>query len=328
MKLFSNSSGLFFLHLPAKFLIMSLLVIGTVAFDAIETPFGKTDKIVGGAASYISLAASYYTKNIQMVSVVGDDFPQDFLNTLKSKGVDIEGLQIKKGEKSFFWAGKYHNDLNSRDTLATELNVLEKFDPVLPENYKNAEFVMLGNLAPAIQQKVIQQMNKRPKLIVLDTMNFWMDIALDDLKKTIAMVDVLTINDSEARQLSGEYSLVKAAQKILGMGLKYLIIKKGEHGALLFSKEQVFFAPALPLEEVFDPTGAGDSFAGGFIGYLAETKDISFENMKRAIIYGSATASFCVEKFGTEKLMNLSKEEVSERVQDFIDLVQFDIALV
>jgi sugar/nucleoside kinase (ribokinase family) len=307
---------------------MSLLVVGTVAFDAIETPFGKTDKIVGGAASYISLAASYYTKSIQLVSVIGDDFPVEFLNALKSKGVNLDGLQIKKGEKSFFWSGKYHNDLNSRDTLATELNVLEKFDPVLPDSYMETEFLMLGNLAPAVQQKVMDQMKKRPKLIVLDTMNFWMDIALEELKKTIARVDVLTINDSEARQLSGEYSLVKAAQKILQMGLKYLIIKKGEHGALLFSKDQVFFAPALPLEEVFDPTGAGDSFAGGFIGYLAETKDISFENMKRAIIYGSATASFCVEKFGTEKLTQLNKSEVEERIQEFVDLVQFDISLV
>lgn len=305
---------------------MSLLVVGTVAFDAIETPFGKTDKIVGGAASYISLAASYYTKNINLVSVVGDDFPQDFLNTLAKQGVDLKGLQIKKGEKSFFWAGKYHNDLNSRDTLATELNVLENFDPIVPEEYKNCEFLMLGNLVPAVQQQVISQMSKRPKLIVLDTMNFWMDIAMDELKKTIAMIDVLTINDSEARQLSGEYSLVKAAQKILAMGPKTLIIKKGEHGALLFNHEEVFFAPALPLEEVYDPTGAGDSFAGGFIGYLAQTKDISFENMKRAIIYGSAMASFTVEKFGTEKLIGLTQKQVEERLQEFIDLVQFDIS--
>ncbi len=307
---------------------MSLLVVGTVAFDAIETPFGKTDKIVGGAASYISLAASYFTRDIDLVSVIGDDFPESFLNTLKKEGVKLDGLQIKKGEKSFFWSGKYHNDLNNRDTLETQLNVLEHFDPIVPESAKNCEFLMLGNLVPMVQQKVITQMKKRPKLIVLDTMNFWMDIALDDLKKTIAMIDVLTINDSEARQLSGEYSLVKAAQKILTMGPSVLVIKKGEHGALLFNKEEVFFAPALPLEEVFDPTGAGDSFAGGFIGYLAKTKDISFENMKRAIIFGSAMASFTVERFGTERLIGLSQKDVDERVQEFIDLVQFDISLV
>ena len=307
---------------------MSLLVVGTVAFDAIETPFGKTDKIVGGAASYIALAASYFHKDISLVSVVGDDFPQEFLNILKGKGTNLDGLQIKKGEKSFFWAGKYHNDLNSRDTLETQLNVLENFDPIVPESSKSVDFLMLGNLVPAVQQKVISQLTKRPKLIVLDTMNFWMDIAMNDLMETIAMVDVLAINDGEARQLSGEYSLVKAAQKILAMGPKYLIIKKGEHGALLFDKTQVFFAPALPLEDVFDPTGAGDSFAGGFIGYLAETKDISFDNMKRAIIFGSATASFCVEKFGTENLVGLTHEQVDSRVQEFVDLVQFDIALV
>ena len=307
---------------------MSLLVVGTVAFDAIETPFGKTDKIVGGAASYIALAASYFNRDISLVSVVGDDFPQDFLNILKKEGVNLEGLQIKKGEKSFFWSGKYHNDLNNRDTLETQLNVLENFDPIVPESSKEAEFLMLGNLVPAVQRSVINQFTKRPKLIVLDTMNFWMDIAMDELKKTIAMIDVLTINDSEARQLSGEYSLVKAAQKILAMGPTVLVIKKGEHGALLFNKEEVFFAPALPLEEVFDPTGAGDSFAGGFIGYLAKTKDISFENMKRAIIFGSAMASFTVEKFGTERLIGLSQADIDERVQEFIDLVQFDIELV
>jgi sugar/nucleoside kinase (ribokinase family) len=307
---------------------MSLLVVGTVAFDAIETPFGKTDKIVGGAASYISLAASYFHRNINLVSVVGDDFPQDFLNILKKEGVNLEGLQIKQGEKSFFWSGKYHNDLNSRDTLDTQLNVLENFNPVVPESAKECDFLMLGNLVPAVQRSVINQLTKRPKLIVLDTMNFWMDIAMDELLKTIALIDVLTINDSEARQLSGEYSLVKAAQKILKMGPKVLVIKKGEHGALLFNKEEVFFAPALPLEEVYDPTGAGDSFAGGFIGYLAKTKDISFENMKRAIIFGSAMASFTVEKFGTERLIGLSQNDVQERVQEFIDLVQFDISLV
>lgn len=307
---------------------MSLLVVGTVAFDAIETPFGKTDKIVGGAASYIALAASYFHRDIQLVSVVGDDFPQDFMNTLKKQGVSLEGLQIKKGEKSFFWSGKYHNDLNSRDTLETQLNVLENFDPIVPASAKEPDFLMLGNLVPAIQRQVINQLSKRPKLIVLDTMNFWMDIAMEELLKTIAMIDVLTINDSEARQLSGEYSLVKAAQKILKMGPTVLVIKKGEHGALLFNKDEVFFAPALPLEEVYDPTGAGDSFAGGFIGYLAKTKDISFENMKRAIIFGSAMASFTVEKFGTERLIGLSQEDVDDRVQEFVDLVQFDISLV
>ncbi len=305
---------------------MSLLVVGTVAFDAIETPFGKTDKIVGGAASYIALAASYFYRNIHLVSVIGDDFPESFLSTLKSSGVSLDGLQVKKGEKSFFWRGKYHNDLNTRDTLDTQLNVLETFDPVVPEAAKECDFLMLGNLVPAVQQSVIKQLKKRPKLIVLDTMNFWMDIAMDELKKTLAMIDVLTINDSEARQLSGEYSLVKAAQKILAMGPKVLVIKKGEHGALLFNKEEVFFAPALPLEEVYDPTGAGDSFAGGFIGYLAKTRDISFENMKRAIIFGSAMASFTVEKFGTERLIGLSQEDVEDRVQEFVDLVQFDIS--
>ena len=305
---------------------MSLLVVGTVAFDAIETPFGKTDKIVGGAASYISLAASYFTKDIQLVSVIGDDFPDGFLNTLKLQGIKLDGLQIKKGEKSFFWSGKYHNDLNNRDTIDTQLNVLANFAPIVPESSKNCEFLMLGNLVPAVQQSVISQLSSRPKLIVLDTMNFWMDIAMDELKKTIGMIDVLTINDSEARQLSGEYSLVKAAQKILEMGPKVIVIKKGEHGALLFNKEEVFFAPALPLEEVFDPTGAGDSFAGGFIGYLAKTKDISFENMKRAIIFGSAMASFTVERFGTEKLIGLTQDQINERVQQFVDLVQFEIS--
>ncbi len=307
---------------------MSLLVVGTVAFDAIETPFGKTDKIVGGAASYIALASSYFTKDISLVSVVGDDFPQEFMNTLKNHGANLDGLQIKKGEKSFFWSGRYHNDMNSRDTLDTQLNVLADFDPIVPESSKNCEFLMLGNLMPNVQQKVLSQLTARPKLIVLDTMNFWMDIAMPELLETIKGIDVLTINDSEARQLSGEYSLVKAAQKILAMGPKALVIKKGEHGALLFNKEEVFFAPALPLEDVFDPTGAGDSFAGGFIGYLAKTKDISFENMKRAIIFGSAMASFTVEKFGTERLIGLSQKDVDERVQEFIDLVQFDISLV
>jgi hypothetical protein len=307
---------------------MSLLAVGTVAFDAIETPFGKTDKIVGGAATYICLSASYFTKKINLVSVVGEDFPQESIGMLQQHGVNTAGLQVKMGEKTFFWSGKYHNDMNSRDTLDTQLNVLETFDPVIPEAYQDCEFLMLGNLVPAVQRKVIMSLKNRPKLIVMDTMNFWMDIAMEELVKTIAMVDVLTINDAEARQLSGEYSLVKAAQKILTMGPKYLIIKKGEHGALLFNNKQVFYAPALPLEDVFDPTGAGDTFAGGFIGYLANTKDISFDNMKRAIIFGSAMASFCVEKFGTERIVNLGKEELDHRIQEFVNLVQFDISLV
>lgn len=317
----------FFIHLKIP-LIMSLLVVGTVAYDAIETPFGKTDKILGGAATYISLAASYFTKDINLVSVVGGDFDKKYIEMLKKHHINTDGIQIKENEKTFFWSGKYHIDMNTRDTLETQLNVLATFDPIVPEQFRNADFLMLGNLMPSLQIKVLEQMNERPKLVVLDTMNFWMEVALDDLLKVIARVDVLTINDEEARLLSKEYSLVKAAQKILALGPKYLIIKKGEHGALLFNKDQVFFAPALPLEDVFDPTGAGDSFAGGFIGYLAQTKDISFENLKRAIIYGSAMASFCVEKFGTERLIGLSPSEVEERVQEFINLVQFDISLV
>lgn len=306
---------------------MSLLVVGSVAFDAIETPFGKTDKIIGGAASYISLASSYFNQKVNLVAVVGEDFPQEYIQLLEKHNVNTKGLQIKKGEKSFFWAGKYHNDMNSRDTLVTELNVLGSFDPIIPEEYQDCKYLMLGNLAPSVQRTVIQRLRKRPELIVMDTMNFWMDIALDDLKETLKLVDVLSINDEEARQLSNEYALVKAAKKIMAMGPKVLIIKKGEHGALLFRKDQVFFAPALPLEEVFDPTGAGDTFAGGFIGYLAKTGDISFENMKRAIIYGSAMASFCVEKFGTERIVNLPAKELDARVHEFIDLVQFEISI-
>jgi sugar/nucleoside kinase (ribokinase family) len=306
---------------------MSLLIVGSVAFDAIETPFGKTDKIIGGAATYISLSSSYFCKKANLVAVVGGDFQKSDIVLLQNHGVNTEGLQIKEDEKSFFWSGKYHNDMNSRDTLVTELNVLGTFDPIIPESYQNCDFLMLGNLAPSVQSTVIERLKKRPKLIVMDTMNFWMDIAWDDLMKTISMVDVLSINDEEARLLSKEYSLVKAAKKIMAMGPKVLIIKKGEHGALLFNHEQVFYAPALPLEDVFDPTGAGDTFAGGFIGYLAKTNDISFENMKRAIIYGSAMASFCVEKFGTERIVNLPEKELAARVQDFIDLVQFEIAL-
>jgi len=301
---------------------MSLLIIGTVAFDAIETPFGKTDKIIGGAATFIGLSASYSTKPVKLVAVVGDDFPQADILTLEEHGIDTEGLQIKPGEKSFFWSGKYSQDLNSRDTLITELNVLADFDPIIPDAYQDCKYLMLGNLTPAIQRLVIQRLVNRPKLIVMDTMNFWMDIALEELKETIEMVDVLTINDEEARQLSGEYSLVKAARKIQEMGPKFLIIKKGEHGALLFHKNKIFFAPALPLEEVFDPTGAGDTFAGGFIGHLAATDDISFENMKRAVIHGSAMASFCVEKFGTERLLNLTQEEIEAREAQFGELVK------
>ncbi|HQS04504.1 MAG: sugar kinase [Sphingobacteriales bacterium 17-39-43] len=304
---------------------MSLVIIGSVAFDAIETPFGKTDKIVGGAATYASLAASYFYKNVKIVGVVGEDFHQEDIQNFNDHGIDTEGLQIKKGEKSFFWSGKYHNDMNSRDTLITELNVLGDFDPIIPASYQDCQFLMLGNLTPQVQQTVINRLDKRPELIVLDTMNFWMDIALDDLLAVIKNVDVLTINDAEARQLSGEYSLVKAANKILAMGPKYLIIKKGEHGALLFHEDLIFSAPALPLADVFDPTGAGDTFAGGFIGYLAQVGTINFNNMKNAIIFGSALASFCVEKFGTERIKNLSQEEIQARVQQFVRLSSFVI---
>ena len=306
---------------------MSILVVGTVAFDAIETPFGKTDKIVGGAATYICLSSSFFANKLNLVSVVGDDFPSEAIQMLKDKNVNTKGLQIKEGEKTFFWSGKYHNDMNARDTIDTQLNVLENFDPIVPKEFKDSEFLMLGNLMPSVQKKVLDQMTKKPKLIVLDTMNFWMDLFMDDLKEALKEVDVLTINDEEARQLSAEYSLVKAAKVILAMGPKYLIIKKGEHGALLFNNKEVFFAPALPLEEVFDPTGAGDSFAGGFIGYLAKTNDISFENMKRAVINGSAMASFCVEKFGTQKLTKINQNDVDARINEFVNLVQFDISL-
>lgn len=306
---------------------MSLLVVGSVAFDALETPFGKVDKIIGGSATYFSLAASYFTKKVNLVAVVGGDFAKSDIKMLQEHGVQTEGLQIKEDQKSFFWSGKYHNDMNTRDTLVTELNVLADFDPIIPESYQDCDYLMLGNLVPAVQQTIIRRLKSKPKLIAMDTMNFWMDIAMDDLKKTLTMVDVLLVNDEEARQLSKEYSLVKAAKKIMEMGPKYLIIKKGEHGALLFHKDQVFFAPALPLEDVFDPTGAGDTFAGGFIGYLASTDDISFNNMKRAIIYGSAMASFCVEKFGPERIINLTQKQVEERVQEFVELVQFEISL-
>jgi len=305
---------------------MSLLTVGSVAFDAIETPFGKTDKIIGGAGTYIALSASFYESNQKIVSVVGDDFPKEMLNTLENKGVNLEGLQVKEGEKTFFWSGRYHNDMNSRDTLVTELNVLENFDPIVPSSYQGSEYLILGNLSPQVQKSVIERLDKRPKLIAMDTMNFWMDIALEPLKETIAMVDVLIINDEEARQLSGEYSLKKASKVIRAMGPKYLIIKKGEHGALLFHEEKVFFAPALPLEDVFDPTGAGDTFAGGFMGYISSTDDISFDNMKRAIIHGSAMASFCVEKFGTEKLLNITKTDLNNRIEEFVSLANFEMA--
>ncbi len=304
-----------------------LLIVGTVAFDAIETPFGKTDKILGGAATYIGLSASQFGIQSGIISVVGGDFPEDYLNMLNSKNIDTTGIEIKSQGKTFFWSGKYHNDLNTRDTLITDLNVLADFNPVVPENFVDCDFLMLGNLHPSVQMSVIKQIPKRPKLVVLDTMNFWMDNTLVELKEVIKKIDVITINDEEARQLSGEYSLVKAAEKIHKMGPKYVVIKKGEHGALLFHDGNVFFAPALPLEEVFDPTGAGDTFAGGFIGYLASTYDISFENMKRAIIFGSNLASFCVEKFGTERMENLSQREIQNRLKQFKELTQFEIEL-
>ncbi|GAA4801376.1 PfkB family carbohydrate kinase [Litoribaculum gwangyangense] len=305
-----------------------LVIVGTIAFDAIETPFGKTDKILGGAATFIGLAASHFKINAAAVSVVGGDFPQEYLNLLKDRNIDIEGVDIVKEGKTFFWSGKYHNDMNTRDTLITELNTLADFKPVVPENYRDAEVVMLGNLHPIIQSSVLDQMKEKPKLVVLDTMNFWMDSALNDLHKVIERIDVITINDEEARQLTGEYSLVVAARKIHSMGPKYVVIKKGEHGALLFHNSHMFYAPALPLEEVFDPTGAGDTFAGGFAGYLAKTEDYSFENMKNAVIYGSTLASFCVEKFGTERMLNLKDDEVLKRMQEFKQLTQFNIELL
>lgn len=296
-----------------------------MAFDALETPFGKTDKIIGGAATYITLSASYFTKENNLVAVVGDDFPKTMIDDLNQHGVNTEGLQIRVGEKTFFWSGKYHNDMNTRDTVEVQLNVMEDFDPIIPESYQDCDYLMLGNTAPSIQQMVIERLHKRPKLIVLDTMNLWIEIANPDLMSLLKLVDVLVVNDEEARQLTREYSLVRAAAKIRTMGPKTVIIKKGEHGALLFSEDQIFFAPALPLEEVFDPTGAGDTFAGGFIGHLAKTDDISFENMKRAIIYGSAMASFCVEKFGAERIMNLTEKEIQERVSEFVTLSAFGL---
>jgi sugar/nucleoside kinase (ribokinase family) len=304
-----------------------LLIVGTVAFDAIETPFGKTDKILGGAATYIGLSASFFNLKSAIVSVVGDDFPQEYLDLLTARNIDISGLEVVKGGKTFFWSGLYHNDLNSRDTLATELNVLADFQPKVPQDFKTADVVMLGNLHPLVQSSVIDQMESKPKLIVLDTMNFWMDCALPELLDVIKRVDVITINDEEARQLSGEYSLVKAAAKIHTMGPKYVVIKKGEHGALLFHNKEVFFAPALPLEDVFDPTGAGDTFAGGFAGYIAQSENVSFDNLKNAVIYGSNLASFCVEKFGTERMIDLDKTQVVSRLKQFKSLTQFDVEL-
>ncbi|MEO9005105.1 MAG: PfkB family carbohydrate kinase [Ginsengibacter sp.] len=307
---------------------MAIITLGTMAFDAIETPFGKIDKIVGGSATYVAYAASHLTQPIKQISIVGNDFPEEEMNDLKSRGVQLSGVEIVADQKSFFWSGKYHLDMNSRDTLVTDLNVLADFNPKVPDDYQGAEFLMLGNLMPSLQLSVIEQLKTRPKLIVLDTMNFWMETAMEDLKKVLLKVDVLMINDSEARQLSDEYSLVKAAKKILKMGPEFLIIKKGEHGALLFHNDKVFFAPALPLDEVYDPTGAGDSFAGGFIGHLAHTGDIGFENMKTAIIVGSAMASFCVEKFGPQRLKEVTKKEIDSRLEEFVQLVNFDIALV
>lgn len=306
---------------------MSLLTVGSVAFDAIETPFGKTDKIIGGAGTYIAIASSYFAQPVHLVSVVGGDFPKETIADLNRRGVNTEGLQVKENEKSFFWSGKYHMDMNSRDTLITELNVLGDFDPIIPESYQGSDFLMLGNLAPAVQSLVIDRLTTRPKFIALDTMNFWMDIAMADLAAVLKKVDMIILNDEEARQLSGEYALVKAYRKIREMGPQYVIIKKGEHGALLFHGEEVFVAPAMPLEEVFDPTGAGDTFAGGFMGYLAKSGEVTFENLKRAVIYGSAMASFCVEKFGTERLESLTEAEINERVEKFIKLSAVSITI-
>jgi sugar/nucleoside kinase (ribokinase family) len=307
---------------------MSLVIAGTMAYDAIETPFGKTDKIIGGSATYAAWSASNFTQPIKQISIIGGDFDQNELDAMSARGVEFDGVDVLKDEKSFFWSGKYHMDMNTRDTLITDLNVLEKFDPKVPESYQDCKYLMLGNLMPTLQLKIIDQLRTRPKLIIMDTMNFWMDIAMDELKKVIARVDVLMVNDAEARQLSDEYSLVKAAQKIMAMGPKFLIIKKGEHGALLFHEKQIFFAPALPLEDVFDPTGAGDTFAGGFIGHIAKTDDISFENMKTGIIVGSAMASFVVEKFGVQRLKEITMDDINDRLNQFVDLVNFDIDIV
>lgn len=307
---------------------MSLITVGTMAFDAIETPFGKIDKIVGGSATYVAYAACNFVKPVQQISIVGFDFPEEEMDELRKRGVHLDGVEIVTDKKSFFWSGRYREDMNSRDTLVTDLNVLADFDPKVPDSYQGAEFLMLGNLAPKIQLNVIQELKQRPKLIAMDTMNFWMESAMSELRIVLKYVDMLIVNDAEARQLTGLFSLVKAAKAIMQMGPKYLIIKKGEHGALLFHGDDVFFAPALPLEDVFDPTGAGDTFAGGFIGHLAKTGDISFENMKRGIIVGSAMASFCVEKFGPTRLKEVTKQDIATRLQHFKDLVSFDIELV
>ena len=307
---------------------MAIIILGSMAFDAIETPFGKIDKIIGGSATYVAYAASQLTQPLQQISIVGNDFPEEEMDELKKRSVQLNGVEIIPDKKSFFWSGKYHLDMNTRDTLITDLNVLADFNPKVPEEYQGSEFLMLGNLMPVLQISVINQLRTRPKLIVLDTMNFWIESAPDDLKKVMTMIDVLMINDSEARQLSGEFSMVRAAKKVLEMGPKFLIIKKGEHGALLFHENHVFFAPALPLEDVFDPTGAGDAFAGGFIGHIARTKNIGFENMKTAIIVGSAMASFCVEKFGPQRLKEITKKDIDIRLHEFVQLVNFDIDLV
>jgi len=306
---------------------MSLLVVGSMAFDALETPYGKTDKIIGGAATYICYSAAQFSKALKLVAVVGGDFPKEVIQDIEQRGVNTEGLQIKEDEKSFFWSGKYHDNMNKRDTLATELNVLGSFDPIIPESYTDVDYLMLGNLQPGVQSTVIDRMPKRPKFIALDTMNFWMDNSLEELLQVLKKIDCLIINDEEARQLSGEYHLKLAAKKIVEMGPSILIIKKGEHGAFLFKEDEMFFCPALPLEIVFDPTGAGDTFAGGVCGYLSKTDDLSFDNLKRSIVYGSAMASFCVEKFGTERLIDLTRSELEERVQQFVNLVRFDLSI-
>jgi sugar/nucleoside kinase (ribokinase family) len=306
---------------------MSLISVGTMAFDAIETPFGKTDRIIGGSATYVAYAASHFVQPVKQISIVGNDFPESEMEELRSRGVHLDGVDVRTDKKSFFWSGKYHNDMNSRDTLVTDLNVLADFDPHIPDGYQGAEFLMLGNIMPTLQLNVIQELKQRPKLIVLDTMNFWMNTAMNELKIVLRYVDLLLVNDEEARQLTGEYSLVKAAKKIHSMGPKYVVIKKGEHGALIFHDHEIFFAPALPLADVFDPTGAGDTFAGGFAGFITQQGDISFETMKTAIIQGSNLASFCVEKFGTERMLSLKKEEVNKRLKQFKALTQFEIEL-
>lgn len=316
---------IFFKKIQKKFYITmnNLLTVGSVAFDAIETPYGKTDKILGGAGTYISLAASYFGISSNIISVVGNDFLEEYFKLLQRHKINTDGIEIKKDGKTFFWSGKYHQNMNVRDTLITELNVLAEFDPKVPDSYQNADILMLGNLTPIIQRQVIERLTKRPKIIAMDTMNFWMNIMLDELLKTISMVDVLIINDEEARQLSGENSLIRASKKIIELGPKYLIIKKGEHGAFLMDRNNIFTAPAYPVLEVFDPTGAGDTFAGGFCGYLANTNDFSFENLKNAVIAGSAMASFCVEKFGTEKIQNLKYSEIRERIDRFNSITQY-----